>query len=238
MASTVPSDSERAQAALLRDRKRALGQGAEHFGWKIGINDPRARRFYGLSESVVGYMTRESPIESSRQFAADSLLVIEPELAIRVAQAPNPEANEETLVMSIGHVAPALEVLNLDQPRRTLDEVMAHNIFHVGVCLGDWIEPERAMRSFVECRKNGEVTASARVPQALPPLFRIVKLVAHTLCHHGERLEPGDVIISGSMTPAIPLETGVELHASFSGLGRLQLERDDGGGLTFKASDD
>lgn len=225
----------RAQAELLRHRKRALDSGAVHFGWKIGINDPRARRFYGLEDSVVGYMTRDSLLSERREFEAGALLVAEPELAIRVTEEIEPGSEESAIEGAIGEVAPALEVLDFNRPRRTLHEVMSHNIFHLGVGLGEWMAAEPSTRTFVECLKNGEVAASARAPQALPPLERIVGLVARTLGAHGEKLFPGDVIISGAMTPAIPIEAGQELSVVFSGLGRVGLSRDDGGGLTFSA---
>ncbi len=222
-----------AQAELLKRWHTAVGAGENRFGWKIGLNDPRAQRYFGLNESVVGYMTEKSLIRESRHFDSSTMLVVEPELAIRIGKNIDPESSPAEIARSIDQVCPALEILNLEQPRRTLSDVMGHNIFHAGVVLGGWSHPEAAVGTFVELVKNGASVASARALQALPPLDRVVKLVAQTLSDHDEALHGGDVIISGSMTPQIPLEPGHAILAAFSGLGCLNLERDKLGHVQF-----
>ncbi len=222
-----------AQAELLKRWHTVVGAGENRFGWKIGINDPRAQRFYGLDDSVVGYLTEKSLIRESRHFDPSTILVVEPELAIRIGKDIDPGSSSTEIARSIDEVSPALEILNLEQPRRTLSDVMGHNIFHAGVVLGAWSHPEAAIGTFVELMKNGVSVASARALQALPPLDRIVKLVAQTLADHEEALHGGDVIISGSMTSQVPLEPGHTISAGFSGLGLLNVERDESGQVKF-----
>lgn len=218
-----------AQARLLENWRGLLAGGATRLGWKIGVNDPRAQRYYGLPHSVVGFMTGRSIVAGAGEFGPDRLLMTEPELAIRIDGKVDAEAGPEAAVRAIGAISPAMEILDFEQPRETVDEVMAHNIFHLGVVFGAWSRPDAGTRSRVRLHSNGLLLDQVSVAESLPPLCDIVHLIARTLAAHGENLEPGDVIISGALMRPAPIEEAHEVDAEFEGLGRITLRRSAAG---------
>jgi 2-keto-4-pentenoate hydratase len=224
-----PSVFRDAQDVLFRHWRKTLQSGANRLGWKIGINDPRAQRFYGLKGTVVGYLTDTSILAGARPLTPELPLMVEPELGLVLSHAVDPAASPDVAARAIGCIRPALEFLDFDQPRQSLEDLMSHNIFHLGVALGDEFSVDGVQTVRVRIEKDGRLRNEITVGDALPPLGEIVARVARLLSLGDERLVPGDVIISGSLTPAIPLELGQNLSISFGPLGTLESRRDPDG---------
>lgn len=229
MAKADPIGLREAQAQLLCRWRNLLAAGGTRLGWKIGVNDLRTQKFYGLPHPVVGYMTGESLIHAPKALGRQSLLMAEPELALRIDHPEAASGGAGKAAKAIGAICPAMELLDFNQPRQTVEELLGHNIFHLGVTLGDWTPPEAALLGHVRLSTGGKPLDEAAIKDTLPPLGEIVHLVATTLASHGERLEPGDVIISGAMTRPVPLEVGRQLHAEFGELGHLCVQRPEVG---------
>ncbi|HXV10400.1 MAG TPA: fumarylacetoacetate hydrolase family protein, partial [Burkholderiales bacterium] len=74
------------------------------------------------------------------------------------------------------------------------------------------------------CRvlRNGVESARTADPQALTgDYIDIVRHVADVLDACGQRLEAGDVIITGSITPPLWVEAGDEIHFELEPVGAL-----------------
>lgn len=233
MTPPIVETPQQLQGRLLREWRMLMDAGRPRLGWKIAFNDPRAQRVYGTRQSMVGFMTGESLGEQRERFAPSELVVVEPEIALFLGRDVDPREAPDSAASAVIHAGPALEVLRMDQPRRTLAEVMAHNFFHRGVFFGGRGEPGIARAGTVRLETSGRVIHEVPHAKALPPFGEIVALVAGTLAEHRERLAAGDVIISGAMTPPIPIEPGGSVHADFGNLGRFQVGRSGGGRAQF-----
>ena len=194
----------------LESWRAALGRGAERVGWKIGLNIPEVQERLGLREPVIGHLTSETRLEPGSAYSAGEAeaLRLEPEIAIEVG----PEH-------SIAGTAPAIELVDVGRPPGGLDGIVAENVFHRAFAIGETRPgaPPEGVTATVTV--NGEERESA---DAGDDLEQVVRLVARLLEAAGERLEPGDRIIAGSLTPQVPVETGDEAAVEVSGLGRVE----------------
>jgi 2-keto-4-pentenoate hydratase len=97
----------------------------------------------------------------------------------------------------VGGLAVALELVDVARPPDDLEGIVAGNVAHRGVVLGPTRQP------------SGDYSW-------------VVGAASRILASLGERLEPGDRILSGSIThePAAP---GDEPEASIDGLGRVSV---------------
>ena len=196
--------------AQLADRRDRLDAGAEPLGWKIGINVPAVQERLGITEPVVGYTTSPSLVEpgGSVDVAGWTAPMLEPEVAIRVAEGG-----------TVAALGPAIELVDIDLPFDDIEAILAGDVFHRAVVLGEEltdvgaaghcrvvIDGEEAAATPVECDVDGTVA-----------------FVAEYLERHGARLAAGEVIIAGSLTAPQPLPPGASVEVEVGALGRVAL---------------
>lgn len=126
-------------------------------GWKIGFNIPAVQEHYGLDGPVVGYLEAGPPPAGAP--------VWEREIAAWIG--------EDGAIAALG---PAIELVEIDPSLETLEAVMAANVHHRGVVLG---EP-------VPGAEHAEASA-------------MVERAREVLAEHGGALEPGQVVITGAL---------------------------------------
>lgn len=215
----------RAQIALRRERM-AAGDGA--IGWKVGLGTQAAMQRLQIAGPLVGFLS-----ESSRVSTGDTVSLrgwvkptAEPELAIHIGRDLRGGSDEAAARAAIAAVGPAIELVDIDPPPEDVEAILAANIFHRRVILGA-ADPERAGGDVGDLtavvRRNGEEVARVDdLEAATGNLIAIVRHVADTLERAGERLLAGQVIIAGSIIPAIAL-TADDRKVSYdvAGLGGL-----------------
>ena len=211
---TEAATDPRVVAALerqLESWRAALERGADRVGWKIGLNIPEVQERLGLEEPVVGHLTSETRLEPGATYsAADAdALRLEPEIAIEVG----PDE-------SIAGVSPAIELVDVGRPPGGLDGIVTENVFHRAFAIGQATSPVPGENPRASVTVNGEERESA---DATDDLDEVVRLVSRLLRAAGERLQPGDRIIAGSVTPQVEVEPGDEVAAELSGLGRVEV---------------
>ena len=206
----------------LRLRQEALDAGADHVGWKIGLNIPEVQQQLGIDEPVLGHLTSAGVIESGGEYDASAAkqLMAEPEVAIELGADLEPGADHDAAREAIAGLAPAIELVDTGRPPRGkgVEGIVADNIFHSAVVLGERAsgEPTRAT-----VRVNGEERASADFTDDLE---EVVRVAARRLAEAGESLRAGDRVIAGSITPQVgPLEAGDALEVEVAGLGSLRV---------------
>jgi 2-keto-4-pentenoate hydratase len=198
----------------LRRRQETLHAGAQHVGWKIGLNIPEVQQQLGIEEPVLGHLTTATVVEPGGEFdgSGASKLMAEPEVAIEVGEG-----------QGIAGLAAAIELVDIGRPPRGegVEGIVADNIFHSAVVLGESQSgsPPEHVRATVQV--NGEERASADLSD---DLAEVVQVAARRLAEAGEELRPGDRIIAGSITPQVgPLSPGDDLTVEVAGLGTLQV---------------
>jgi 2-oxo-3-hexenedioate decarboxylase len=195
--------------SLLARRTETLEGGATAVGWKIGFNTKGIQDHFGISGPVVGFLTDRTLLTAGEDIRISEWLrpALEVEVAIRVG----PDGG-------VAALAPALELVDLDQPFDRIEPILAQNIFHRGVVFG----PERvgvavddlAVRVTMD---GAEVAAGLLLEE--PGVT--VEVVRSFLQAHGATLAPGDRIIAGSLIAPLNLEPGDTVDVAFGPLGAL-----------------
>ena len=188
-----------ALAVQLRDRH------GRRVGWKLGMGD-RERIGGG---PVMGHLTAATQLPSGGTYRpeAGAQLHADAELAIEIG-----EAGE------IAGYGAALELCDLAQCGDAI-RIVETNVFHRAFALGGIrstsLEPAASGRLLVD----GEERAAAPIGDGHEER---VRAVADMLAAVGERLLPGDVLITGSVVQ-VPVRPGDEVVADLGELGSARL---------------
>jgi 2-keto-4-pentenoate hydratase len=201
---------------MLDLRARALDRGERPIGWKLGFGAPQSMARFGLSGPLVGFLTdatAHSP-GSTVSCAGWQRPVVEPEIAVYIGS--DLESGSDDAADAIAALGPALELADVHPPPDDLEEILAGNIFHRGVVLGE-PDPSRAgaRRSDLRARvlqDGDEVVDTSDLETNTGDLVEIVAHCATLLGTAGARLAAGDVVIIGSVVPPLAIEPGQEIE--------------------------
>lgn len=203
---------ERAARGLRRAFESLAGE--ERIGWKIGFNLPAVQQGVGIEEPVAGLLVASRVIapRTPHSLAGATNPVAEPEVVIEVA--------DDGGVASLGA---AIEVADLNTPFDDLEEMVAGNIFHRAVLLGDQV-PGAELRG-VEARitVNGAPQAAVDALAATGDPEAVIDVIRRNVEAAGEELRPGDRIIAGTLVPPLRVEPGDVVGLDLGPLGLVEL---------------
>ncbi|HSK06907.1 MAG TPA: fumarylacetoacetate hydrolase family protein [Acidimicrobiia bacterium] len=198
----------------LARRSELISAGRSHLGWKAGFGAPSSLERFGLDAPLIGFMTDASVIADGADvdITGWGRSVAEPEIFVRLDADLPAGAGVESTRAAIASLGPALELANIDPPPEEVEEILAGNIFHEWVVLGD-ADPNRrgADLSGLEARVTVDGEEIHRTTRLEDLTGRIVEVVSHLsalLCDNGERMRAGDLVICGSVVPPIDLSPG------------------------------
>jgi len=203
----------RGMKAQLELRRERLAAGDAPLGWKVGFGTPEAFEKLGTSAPLVGFLLRSAlvPSGSAYSIAGFGRPALEPEVAVRVGEGGVPAA-----------LGPAFEIADVE-PTSDVERILAGDIFQRGVVLGPMAERVSLEAASALVSVNGEEVSVAD-PEALPGA--IPDLVAHVsglLPKFGERLRPGDLVITGSIVPPLQIDPGDRVEYELDGFGSVSV---------------
>jgi 2-keto-4-pentenoate hydratase len=199
--------------ALLLRRSKILAKGAEPLGWKVGFNLPKFQEQLGIDAPLAGFLTSNGLLEDRAEWSLgdDGEVLVESEVAV--------ELDEDG--RSIVALLPALELVDPPDLSIGVHAILAGNIFHRAVAFGPRVEASEpgAGRILV----NGEVQHSVSAEQARGSLETMVEAVAGRLEAAGERLRPGEIVITGVLAPPHKAEPGDVVRLELEDVGGVEL---------------
>jgi 2-keto-4-pentenoate hydratase len=176
----------------LQAQLRRRPAGAQRVGWKAGYGIEEVEALIG-STPVPGHLTTAT--------------LVGPAATIRCSHA------DVEVVVTVGsdQLGVALELVDLARPPGGVEALVESNVMHRGFVLGPTGTTPGEARLVV----NGEVRAAA---PARADHRATVEGLARVLEAVGERLEPGDRILTGSVVQ-VPVAPGDHVVAEIDGLG-------------------
>ena len=210
------SDDERVtrgMKSLLGDRRRALAHDDRALGWKLGFGTEAAMEKLGIDGALVGYLLESGRLESGAIVDISNWgnPRLEPEIVVRVA--------DDGGIAALGA---AIELIDLDPSVSDPEEILAAGIFQRHVMLGPVTEGATLEGVSLQVLVNGEeVAATDDITAATGDLAGLLTHVAKTLKAAGESLERGDMVICGSIVPALEIAAGDAVEVRLEPLGRL-----------------
>jgi 2-oxo-3-hexenedioate decarboxylase len=232
----------RVAAAVTRLR---IARGERRVGWKIGFTNRTIWDEYGVRAPIWGPMWDTTvrsldPAEGAARVALGRLAEprIEPEIALRLAALPHPDMDDEELIQCVDAVAHGVEIVQSIFPawRFQAADTVAAFALHARYLRGPWadvVPPERAdwrerlarfevalFRDGIEIDRG--VASNVLGGGPLEALRHFVRGLAEYPA--GLPLRPGDIVTTGTVTRAFPVESGERWRTGLFGIPLAGLE--------------
>lgn len=211
----------------VRDRKIAAG--GEQAGWKVGLTSARVRQRYGTDARPFGHIMAADvyPSGSTVPLARFPHAAIEPELCFTVGTTlRGPGVTPMQARAAVAAVGAAFE-LNQNRAQGVADFPLnvADNLSQWGLVTGDTLSPLPTAFDFtgasMACRCDDKLIAQAvGDAEHIDDHFLSLSILANMLASHGEALEAGMRVITGSFSKHDVAQAQV-WRARFSGIGEV-----------------
>lgn len=223
----------RVQAAVL-GRLCAAGWGAT-VGWKVGVTTPQMRALLGIDAPIGGAMLAAGRHEpGARLRHADYVRIgIECEIAMMLQSplgGPGKTIDASAAAAAVAALHPAIEIVD-DRYGGAyrifgVPAIIADNSFHAGFVLGPAVEDWRAIDLAVVrgvTRANGTTRGEGRGADVQGHPMASLAWMATKLGALGGRLEPGQIVLTGSLPVPYWAEPADDVEIEIEGLGVVRL---------------
>ena len=219
-------DGYRVQRALVEARTRA---GDHVAGWKVGMTSAAPRAQFGIDEPITGPIFASTvhvdgvAIEMGRLVAPGA----EAEIAFVVREAlAGPGVTAGRALLAVEGALPALEIVDCRYCdwRFKGPDALADGCLNGGIVVGTRPVPladlDLALEGLV-WEQNGEVMGTATGAEVMgTPLSSLVWL-ANKVAGWGLALQPGDIVLAGSLSKLLRPRAGDTVRACFTRLGSV-----------------
>ena len=212
--------------AQLTERRRRIEAGEEPLGWKLGMGVPAAMAKLGTDAPLVGYLLAPARVDDGGTVPLDgwSNPKLEPEIAVHMGADLAPGASRADAEAAIAGLGVAIELVDLDPDADDPEAILAADIFQRHVLLGPLVAGATASGVSARALHNGdEAAATDDATEATGDPVDLVLHVANVLGEAGETLRAGEVVICGSVVPALSVAAGDTVEVQLDPLGSLRV---------------
>lgn len=207
--------------------ERRLADGAEVVGHKVGLTSDAIQEQLGVDEPDFGRLLDTMFVEGAT-IPGDELIAprVEPEIGFLVGERLDPPVSYLDVLDATRGVVPVLEVIDsrVRDWNIGIEDTVADNassaLYLTGEAVHD-VDGRDLSLEGVKLHRNGELAASGVGAAVLDHPARSVAWLANTLADLDAALEPGHLVLSGSLTPAVDVEPGDVLGVEFTTLGSM-----------------
>ncbi len=225
-----------AQAYTVQQRWHALrlGKGERIVGRKIGLTSAAMQAQLGVSEPDYGclWASRHVPQAGGRAEVALELFLqprVEGEVAFLLGRPlRGPHVSVQDVLAATEAVTSGIEIIDsrIADWRIKITDTIADNASFGGFVLGPW--SSRARHEDLRLvgmvlHHNGQLATEGVGAAALGHPARAVAWLVNKLAEFGEGLEEGDVVFSGSLGRAVPVQRGDVVTLEMAGFPPLSL---------------
>ena len=211
----------------LRMIQRRLDAGEIVVGKKIGVTSKVVMDMLGVDQPDFGHLL--SGMVFNEGEAVDTSKLIAPKAEAEVAfilarDLTGPGVTAADVLRATDCVMPCFEIVDsrIRDWKIRIQDTVADNascgVFTLGGTRRSPRDLDLALAGMV-LEKNGEVISTSAGASVQGSPVNAVAWLANTLGRLGISLKAGDVILSGSQSPLVPVKAGDSLHASVGGLG-------------------
>jgi 2-keto-4-pentenoate hydratase len=200
-------------------------------GYKVGFTSAAIRDEMDIQEPAYGHVLAGT-VRSGGRVDVGPLVEpkVEAELAFRFGEPVKPPATGADVLSATSAVVPAVEIVDsrIEDWDVTAPEAIADNALSGLVVLGDVARDPTALDvdlalEGVEVRRNGVRRATGVGADVLGHPATVVEWLAGALEERGAALAAGDLVLTGSMTPLVPLEPGDAVEVRFADFGTVSV---------------
>ena len=202
-------------AGMALRRAKALEEGAEHVGWKVGINDVGFRERLGIRSGVAGWLTDRTRHSRAVPVGDASAIGVEIEIAFVLGDGA-----------SVAAIAPAIEVVDI--VGGDIESSLANDVWHHAFVVG----PATPWRAGLIDQLRVTATHDGEAFEVAPPgvdkladVDGMLRFAAEGAQALGSSLAAGDVVLSGNLIPSLRFASkGSTVVATIEPLGEVVVE--------------
>lgn len=200
---------------------------ATRLGWKAGFGTEAAMSKIGTAQPLTGFLTTSTLVESGAGVNAEGwgTPLLEPEVAVRIGSELGPGASPEDATRAVDAVAAAIEVVDFGETDQ-VEEILAGNVFHRKVVLGEFQKSDPAILDDIRIsvRVDGSGGSPSDPRDLIGSYGEILCAMADQVEIIGERLQPGDVVITGAAVAPLAFDSGHRFEVSITGGSDVSVE--------------
>ncbi|MCE5259907.1 MAG: fumarylacetoacetate hydrolase family protein [Chloroflexi bacterium] len=207
--------------------KRYLA-GEKLVGYKVGFTNIAVREKMGLPDSTYGYLTDRMVLVNGGEFNIRELIApkLECEICFRLRRELGAGATIEQVLAATSAVVAAYEICDarIRDWKCPYPDFFADNGFSARIVLGDtWLPVSKLnlLQETVTLEQDQERIAEGKGVNALGHPAKAVAWLADKLAERGQSLHAGQLIMTGTLTPILPIRSGSQYTAFYSSLGIL-----------------
>lgn len=205
--------------------------GREPIGWKIGLTSQPALDLFGAEEPMVGVIYADTVLEESATLAQSETHDprIEGELLLEIAEPPGSGLDDQELIASLASVRAAFEIADsrLAGWPTAIGGATADN-----ACCG-FLLPAPSVASpgdvdftatEMHIRSGSKVISEGRASACLGSVLNCYRWFVEDSHKRGRELRSGDIVLTGAMGPAAPMQAPAHYSLECAGVGSATLE--------------
>ncbi|MBN9429296.1 MAG: 2-oxopent-4-enoate hydratase [Burkholderiales bacterium] len=217
-------DAYRIQLRMIQHR---LDAGETVIGKKIGVTSQVVMQMLGVDQPDFGHLLSGMVANEGEAIRADSLIAPKAEAEVAFVlerDLHGPGVTAADVLRATAFVMPCFEIVDsrIRDWKIRIQDTVADNASCGLLVLGGTRRHPRdldlALAGMV-LEKNGEVISTSTGASVQGSPVNAVAWLANTLGRLGIALKAGEVILSGSQSPLVPVVAGDSLHCSVGGLG-------------------
>lgn len=221
---------DEAKAIAEEGIRQRLEKGERMAGYKVGFTNIAVRQKMGLPGSTYGYILDTMVLKSGDICRMDELIApkIETEICFRLKKRlSSSDLTVEKVMKATEGVRPAFEICDarIKDWKCPYPDFFADNGFSARIVLGGdgWTNAKDIdLRELQDSLyKNGEKIAEGKGSNALDHPANAVIWLAQELAKRGRIIDAGELVMTGTLTPILPVSRNDKYRATFSQLGEV-----------------
>lgn len=210
---------------------RRLAGGRKIIGWKIGLTSRAMQQQLNITTPDSGVLLDDMAFDSGATIPANRFIAprIEAEIAFVMKAPLTGDVTCDQVLAATDYVAPALEILDTRIVRtegsktRTIIDTISDNAANAGIVMGDHRHAPTTDLRWVGAivKRDGVVEETGLGAGVLDDPVTGIIWLARRMTQYGQRIEPGQIILSGSFIRAMECPSGSHIDADFGPFGHL-----------------
>jgi 2-oxo-3-hexenedioate decarboxylase len=206
--------------------QRRLSRGEQRVGTKMGLTSLAKMRQVGVDQVIWGRLTDTMSIDEGSEMTLAGRVHprVEPEVAFIMKKPLAGRVSAVEAIAAVEAVAPAVEIIDSRYRnfKFNLSDVVADNASSSGFIVGS---PQPAATDVanlgIVMRVNGQAVQIGSSAAILGHPLRSLVVAARMVAEAGEMLQPGDIVLAGAATEAVPLRAGQHVRTEIQALGAV-----------------
>ena len=208
---------------------KAKEENTKRVGWKLGLTSKEKQKMIGVHEPSYGVLLESMQSREGEPISVSPFIhaKAEPEIAfIMNKEVKGPYVSVADVLAATEFVAPAIEIIDsrFHGFKFSLQDAVADNSSSSRFIIGErFYSPKNVDLRLMGMvyKQNGEVITTGAGAAVMGHPARAIAWLANRLYKVGKSIQPGEVILSGSLSAAYAVSPGDQFTASFDGIGSV-----------------